>query len=83
MKKTREEIEDEIVREALEEKPQVKQSSLPSLWWYLVPFLFGILGGLIAYACVKSEDKKMAHSLLVFGILWGVITAYFGLLLFA
>lgn len=28
----------------------------PSDLWYLVPFFFGIIGGLIAYVAVKDED---------------------------
>ncbi len=45
--------------------PHVKK---PSGLWYLVPFFFGIIGGLIGYVALKNEDKDMAETLLVFGI---------------
>lgn len=38
-------------------------------WWYLVPLFFGILGGLVGYVAVKDEDKHMADTLLLIGIL--------------
>jgi hypothetical protein len=45
----------------------------PTSLWYLVPFLFGILGGIVAYVAVKDRDADMAFGLLIFGILWTVI----------
>jgi len=40
--------------------------------WYLLPFLFGIIGGIIAYVGVKDEETEMADSLLIFGIVWSI-----------
>ena len=45
----------------------------PTALWYLVPFLFGIIGGIIAYIGTKDEDRGMADSLLIFGIIWTII----------
>lgn len=45
----------------------------PSLMWYLVPFFFGILGGIVGYVAVKDRDEDMAFGLLWFGIIWTVI----------
>jgi hypothetical protein len=45
----------------------------PTVLWYFVPFFFGIIGGIIAYVATKDEDKEMADSLLIFGIVWTVI----------
>lgn len=47
----------------------------PTSLWYLVPFFFGIIGGLVGYVGVKDEDKAMADSLLVFGLVWTLILA--------
>jgi RNA polymerase subunit RPABC4/transcription elongation factor Spt4 len=41
--------------------------------WYLVPFLFGIVGGLIAYVGVRDRDQSKAKNLLIFGIVWTFI----------
>jgi hypothetical protein len=49
----------------------------PTLLWYLVPFFFGLIGGLVGYVGVKDEDKAMANSLLVFGLVWSIILAIF------
>lgn len=54
----------------------------PTALWYLVPFFFGIIGGIIAYVGTKDEDRGMADSLLAFGIIWTIILAmaYFAIL---
>jgi hypothetical protein len=41
--------------------------------WYLVPFFFGIIGGLIAYVGTRDRDKDIAGKLLIFGILWNLV----------
>jgi hypothetical protein len=53
------------LEEALTEKPTVL--------WYLVPFFFGLPGGLVGYVGTKDRDENMAQSLLIFGIIWSVI----------
>ncbi len=52
----------------------------PSSLWYLVPILFSLLGGLIAYIALKDRDDGMADSCLIIGIL--IIVAQFLLYLF-
>jgi len=59
--------------EGLEEASSVR----PTLLWYLVPFLFGILGGLVGYVGTKDEDKDMANGLLLFGAVWSIILYIF------
>ncbi|HYL65729.1 MAG TPA: hypothetical protein VEU72_01095 [Nitrosopumilaceae archaeon] len=44
-----------------------------SALWYLVPFFFGIIGGLVMYLVLKDEDKRMAKKGLVLGIVMSVI----------
>lgn len=41
----------------------------PTVWWYLVPLIFGIIGGVISYYAIKKQDKEFANALLVVGIL--------------
>ena len=36
--------------------------------WYLVPILFGIIGGVIAYFVIKQDDPKKAKNCLKIGI---------------
>jgi hypothetical protein len=52
-------------------------SGRPTLLWYFVPFLFGILGGLIGYVVTKDDDKDMANGLLLFGAVWSIILYIF------
>ena len=59
------------------EKFEGPSSERPTLLWYLVPFFFGLLGGIVGYVGVKDEDKAMADGLLVFGLFWTVILAVF------
>ena len=45
----------------------------PTRAWYLVPFFFNILGGIIGYVAVRNEDRQMANRLLIFGIVMFVV----------
>lgn len=47
--------------------------SRPTKLWYVVPFFFGIIGGLIGYVAVKNEDEDMAIGLLLFGIFMFIV----------
>ncbi len=48
-------------------------------FWYVLPILFGIIGGLIAWAVNKKNDPKKAVSFLWVG---GIITVVTGVLFF-
>jgi len=50
----------------------------PSGAWYLVPFLFGLIGGIIGYVGTKDRDEDMAFGLLVFGIIWSFVLVFIG-----
>jgi len=40
-----------------------------SSWWFLLPILFGVIGGIIAYFVIKEDDPKRARSCLYLGII--------------
>jgi len=57
----------------------------PSVAWYLVPILLGIIGGLIMYFALRGRDKGMAKLGLIVGFLTmmlsivvGAFVIYFG-----
>ena len=50
----------------------------PSGAWYLVPFLFGLIGGIIGYVGTKDRDEDMAFGLLIFGIIWSFVLFFIG-----
>jgi len=47
--------------------------SKPTKLWYLVPFFFGLLGGLVAYIGVRDQDRDIATNLLAFSIFITII----------
>ena len=58
--------------------PEKQRSS----WWYILPILFGIIGGIIAYFAIRKDDlpkaKKCIYLSLIFlavGILVDVFLA--------
>jgi len=61
----------------------------PTSLWYLVPLLLGLIGGVLGYIAVKDEDKEMAETLLVIGIvmsfidilvIWAIYSYYLSML---
>lgn len=40
-----------------------------STWWFLLPILFNVIGGVIAYFVIKEDDPKRAKSCLWLGII--------------
>jgi len=55
------------------EEFETAPSESPTTLWYLVPFFFGIIGGIVGYVATKDDDEDMANGLLLFGIIWSVI----------
>ncbi len=48
----------------------------PTVLWYLVPFFFGIVGGIIGYVGVKDDNEEMAKALLFFGFFWTLLVVF-------
>lgn len=44
-----------------------------SNWWFLLPILFNVIGGVIAYFVIKEDDPKKAKNCLLLGIILTVI----------
>ncbi len=53
-----------------------------SNWWYLLPILFSIIGGVISYFVIKNDDRKKAKNclcvglVLSFGLIGGIISYF-------
>jgi len=54
--------------------------SKPTALWYLVPVLFGAIGGVVGHVGVKEDDKEMANNLLWVGIAITVVLIILALL---
>ena len=39
-----------------------------SNWWYILPILFGIIGGIIAYFAIRKDDRQKAKKCLYIGL---------------
>ena len=40
-----------------------------SNWWYIVPILFSLIGGIIAYFAIRRDDSKKAKNCLYLGLI--------------
>ena len=40
-----------------------------SNWWYIVPILFGIIGGIIGYYALRRDDPQKAKKCLYLGLI--------------
>ena len=40
-----------------------------SNWWYIVPILFSLIGGIIAYFAIRRDDQKKAKNCLYLGLI--------------
>jgi len=38
-----------------------------SNWWYIVPILFSLLGGIIAFFILRKDDPRLAKNCLIIG----------------
>jgi len=40
-----------------------------SNWWYTLPILFGIIGGIIAYFAIRKDDGEKAKKCIYLGLI--------------
>jgi hypothetical protein len=78
LKKNPEVLDSQQHPSGLDDDDEYYSVEKPSTAWYLVPFLFGIIGGIIGYVGTKDRDEDMALGLLVFGIIWSFILVFIG-----
>jgi hypothetical protein len=52
---------------------EISPTAKPTALWYLVPFFFGLIGGITAYVGTNDKDEQMAYNLLLLGIIWTII----------
>jgi len=46
-----------------------------SMLYWLLPFFFALIGGIIAYLVVKDRNRQTANYMLIFGLVWSVVGA--------
>ena len=51
--------------------------------WFLLPILFGIIGGIIAFFILRQDDPRKAKNCLYLGILFMVIGIIFNVIITA
>lgn len=49
------------------------QARQRSSLWFLLPIVFNILGGIVAYFVIRDDDPKRARSCLLLGIILAAI----------
>ena len=49
--------------------------------WFLLPIIFGLIGGVIAYIILRRDDPRKAKNCLYLGIILGIIGIGLNLLL--
>ena len=48
-----------------------------SAWWYIVPVLFSLIGGIISFFILRNDDPKLAKNCLIIGaVLTGISLLY-------
>lgn len=63
------------------DKKIVRSEQSESVLWYVVSFLFGILGGILGYVALRFTDRRMATNCLIIGFATTVIGGILGLVL--
>jgi hypothetical protein len=58
------EVTSEDIKPKFETESKIKK---PTKLWYLVPFFFNIVGGIVAYFAIRKKDNAMAKKMLFVG----------------
>src|SRR5207247_4407340 len=57
-------------------RPGTTAQPVSSAWW-LLPILFGTLGGIVAWALTRGRDPRMARNMLLTGIVLSLVLLFF------
>jgi len=61
----------------------IQPSEDVSILYWLLPFFFGIIGGIVAYFVLRDRNRKIANYMLIFGLVWTVVGIVLSVILFA
>ena len=70
---------DNLVQANMTTSQNYGQGRKPSAAWYLLPLAFYFIGGIIAWACLKDRDPRMAKKNLILGIIVTILPVIVGL----
>ena len=70
---------DNLVQANMTTPQNYGQGRKPSAAWYLLPLAFYFIGGIIAWACLKDRDPRMAKKNLILGIIVTILPVIVGL----
>lgn len=59
----------------------VEARKVRSNWWYLLPILLNVIGGVIAYFILRDDDPRKAKNCLLLGVILTAISVGFSLLM--
>ncbi len=62
----------------MKRKERNQTTSSASKAWYIMPIVFGIIGGAIAYFVVRKEDRGLASNCIKLGLVMLVIQIVIG-----
>jgi uncharacterized membrane protein YvbJ len=48
-------------------RDSVKTPRKRSAWWYILPVLFSLIGGIISFFILRNDDPKLAKNCLIIG----------------
>jgi hypothetical protein len=57
-------------------RSEASSQPVPAIWW-LLPILFGTIGGIIAWALTRGRDPRMARNMLVTGVALSLVLLFF------
>jgi hypothetical protein len=57
-------------------RPPDPKEPVSAAWW-LLPFFFALIGGLVGYFLLKDRNRRTATNILIFGAVWTFVGIIF------